>query len=254
MNYFPELLEEIWLFIQQPLYAISLVAFVLLSIWSYKYPIRKKLHSNPTLHGFLKKLFKYLFLLGIVLAPFIFAEGIVFASLAAIFVGFTIAFKGALEDVAFGVLVLVTKHVKIDDYIEVAGYAGAVKSIGPLKTELKTAENLQVFIPTSEIWQNSLINYSHNEELCVQREILLDIAEDPKKAKQLIWEVLNCKEQPPECTTSPTPPSVITSNITDNGIVLKVNYWVHRDDHHKCIDSFMDDLWAVFRENNIKLA
>ena len=93
--------------------------------------------------------------------------GIDVASFAAVIaaVGFAIgmAFQGTLSNFAAGIMLLVFRPFKVDDYIVVAGTEGTVEEIDMFTTRLNTLDNRHVIVPNSEIFGSQMENYTRNE-------------------------------------------------------------------------------------------
>ncbi|MEJ2758381.1 MAG: mechanosensitive ion channel family protein, partial [Anaerolineales bacterium] len=87
--------------------------------------------------------------------------------------GFTVGF--ALQDVSAnlvsGILLLFEQPFDIEDSIQVAGYAGTVKSINLRATEMLTWEGLRVLIPNRDVFTNTITNYTR----ITQRRIGLSV-------------------------------------------------------------------------------
>ncbi|MFK7769611.1 MAG: mechanosensitive ion channel family protein [Mariniblastus sp.] len=79
-------------------------------------------------------------------------------------VGFAVgmALQGTLGNFAAGVMLLIFRPFKIDDYIVVAGTEGTVEEIDLFTTRLNALDNRHLIIPNGEIFGAKLENYSRN--------------------------------------------------------------------------------------------
>ena len=79
--------------------------------------------------------------------------------------GFAIgmALQGTLGNFAAGVMLLIFRPFKIDDYIVVAGTEGTVEEIDLFTTRLNALDNRHLIIPNGEIFGAKLENYSRNQ-------------------------------------------------------------------------------------------
>jgi small conductance mechanosensitive channel len=93
--------------------------------------------------------------------------GINIAGFAAILAaaGFAIgmALQGTLGNFAAGVMLLMFRPFKVDDYIAVAGTEGTVEEIDLFTTRLNALDNRHLIIPNGEIFGSLLENYSRNQ-------------------------------------------------------------------------------------------
>ncbi|MBP5609917.1 MAG: mechanosensitive ion channel family protein, partial [Clostridia bacterium] len=82
------------------------------------------------------------------------------ALLAAGGVTIGLAVNGALGNIAGGVLIIVTRPFRLDDFIEVAGYSGTVEDIRLVSTRLRTPDNKVVVVPNGTASSAVVVNYS----------------------------------------------------------------------------------------------
>lgn len=72
------------------------------------------------------------------------------------------ALQGTLGNFAAGVMLLVFRPFKVDDYIAVSDTEGTVEEIDLFTTRLNTVDNRHVIVPNAEIFGAKLENYSRN--------------------------------------------------------------------------------------------
>lgn len=105
-----------------------------------------------------------------------------------------LAVNGALSNLAGGVLLLVTRPFKIDDFIEACGYSGTVEDIRIVSTVLRTGDNKVVHIPNGALSTSTIVNYSTKPIRRVDFTFSIGYSSDYNKAKQIIAEVLSANE------------------------------------------------------------
>jgi small conductance mechanosensitive channel len=71
-----------------------------------------------------------------------------------------LALQGTLSNVAAGVMIVFFRPIKIGDFVEVSGQMGTVKDITLNFTELSAVSNVQIIIPNSQVWGNTITNFS----------------------------------------------------------------------------------------------
>lgn len=108
---------------------------------------------DPSLRSFLSSLMSIslktlvyitaLSVLGVEMTSFV-------AILAAAGLAVGMALSGTLQNFAGGVMILLFKPFKVDDFIEAQGYAGVVKEIQIFVTVLTTGDNKTVLIPNGD--------------------------------------------------------------------------------------------------------
>ena len=150
------------------------------------------------------------------------------ALIASLGVAVGLAVNGALGNVAGGVLLLVTRPFKVDDYVEVAGYAGTVEAIHLCATKLVTLDNRVVYIPNGTASTSNIVNYSEKDLRRVDLTFAVAYGSDFEKAKQILMELMTRHEkvlQDPApfvrvCTQSGGTVELVTRAWCANG-----NYW-----------------------------
>ncbi len=71
-----------------------------------------------------------------------------------------LALQGTLSNVAAGVMIILFRPLKVGDFVEIDGTLGTVKEITLNYTELADIGNVQVVVPNSDVWGNTIKNYS----------------------------------------------------------------------------------------------
>ncbi|MCL3883535.1 mechanosensitive ion channel family protein [Marivita sp. GX14005] len=71
-----------------------------------------------------------------------------------------LALQGTLSNVAAGVMLIFFRPLKTGDFVEVNGVVGTVKEITLNYTEIADMGNVKVVVPNSEVWGNTIKNYS----------------------------------------------------------------------------------------------
>jgi len=151
--------------------ALCLVAALILAWsvtgWISRYiggMVSKKV--DLTLGKFLTKAIRNMLMLGVLMGVFQYFGGDItaFAALIAA-LGFAIgmALQGTLGNIASGVMLLLFRPFKVDDYIVVADTEGTVEEIDLFTTRINTLDNRHIIIPNNEIFGSKLENYTRND-------------------------------------------------------------------------------------------
>ncbi|MBQ6075621.1 MAG: mechanosensitive ion channel [Lachnospiraceae bacterium] len=106
-----------------------------------------------------------------------------------------LAVNGALGNIAGGVLLLVTRPYRVDDYVEVAGQAGTVEAINLVSTKLVTVDNRVVYIPNGSASASNIINYSEKDIRRVDHTFAIAYGSDFNKAKEILQAVMEKNEK-----------------------------------------------------------
>ncbi len=139
-----------------------------------------------------------------------------------------LAVNGALSNLAGGVLIILTRPFKIDDYIEALGYSGTVTDIRITTTKLITPDNKVVYLPNGTLANAEIINYSEKDLRRVDFTFSIGYGDNFEKAKQIITDIcvaheLVLKDPAPFVRVKEHGASSI--NITARAWVKNPDYW-----------------------------
>ncbi|MDE7410949.1 MAG: mechanosensitive ion channel [Paramuribaculum sp.] len=101
------------------------------------------------------------------------------------------ALSGTLQNFAGGVLILLLKPYKVNDYIEASGFAGTVTEIQIFSTIITTPDNKVIYIPNGALSTGSINNWSRGEYRRVEWEISLSYGDNVAKAREAIIDMLS---------------------------------------------------------------
>ena len=164
------------------------------------------------------------------------------ALLASAGVAIGMALSGNLQNLAGGLIVLLFKPYRVDDFIEVQGVQGKVREIQIFHTILVTVDNKVVYIPNGSTSSAVIVNYSREATRRVEWTIGIDYGEDVERARTAITEVLEADSR----VLKEPAPFIAVSTLADSSvnIVVRVwvateNYWdVYHDTYRRIYDTF----------------
>ncbi len=152
---------------------------------------KKKLgkHGDPTVHRFVLNLVKTA--LYIVLAVTVVAIlGVPMASMVALIasagVAIGLALQGSLSNLAGGIMILIFRPFKLDDFIDAAGTSGTVVDIGIFYTTLRTPDNKSVTIPNGSLMNDTVTNFSVHDKRRVDFTFNAAYGSDVEKIKEIL--------------------------------------------------------------------
>lgn len=161
------------------------------------------------------------------LAKLGFYAGSFVAVLAAAGLAIGLALQGSLANFASGVLMLIFKPIRVDDFVEAGGAKGKVTEVGIFTTMLNSPDNVRIIVPNSQVMGGNISNYTTNGTRRVDMVIGVSYGDDLKKAKAVIESVLAADER-----ILPDPaPVVAVSALADSSVNLVVRPWVNVPDY-----------------------
>ena len=78
-------------------------------------------------------------------------------------VGLGLAVNGALANLAGGVLLILARPFRVDDFIETQGYLGTVEDLHITYTCLRTPDYKTVYLPNGALSTSTIVNYSRKD-------------------------------------------------------------------------------------------
>lgn len=138
--------------------------------------------------------------------------------------GFTVGF--AIQDVSknfiAGLLLLIEQPFDIGDGIEVAGYSGTVLDVDLRATELKAWDGRVILIPNSDVFTNSIVNYTKATHRRLELAIGVAYDTDLDNARQVALDAISGIDG-----VLPDPaPQVIYNSFGDSAINFTLYYWI----------------------------
>lgn len=180
--------------------AILLVGYILAG-W-VKARIRsiggKRPHLDTTLFNFLGNLARYVvlaFTFLFVLNTFGVQTTSIVAAIGAAGLAIGLALQGTLTNVAAGVMIIFFRPIREGDFVEVAGQMGTIKEITLNFTELASIGNAQIIIPNSEVWGNTIVNYSVYDKRRAEWTFGVGYGANLAQAERLIRETVMADER-----------------------------------------------------------
>ncbi len=160
-----------------------------------------------------------------------------------------LAVNGALANLAGGVLIIITRPFKVDDYIEAQGYSGTVEEIRITSTKLVTSDNKVVYIPNGALSSGNIVNYSEKDIRRVEHTFSISYSDDFSKAKAIISEI--CDEHELVLKDRAITVRVSAHNASSIDIVTRV--WVKSENYWTVHFDLLEAVKTAFDEKGIEI-
>lgn len=138
-----------------------------------------------------------------------------------------LALQGALSNFAAGFLLVVFRPFSKGDFITVGGESGTVKEISIFVTELATPDNVKIIVPNSQVWGNSITNYSAYDTRRVDFVFGVSYGSDLKKAESIINDLIAKDDR----VHSDPEPFVKVGALNDSSVDFTVRIWCASEDY-----------------------
>jgi potassium-dependent mechanosensitive channel len=152
-----------------------------------------------------------------------------------------------------GIIIMIEQPIKVGDIIEVKGIAGKVTNIGARCTSIMTSKNINILVPNSNILQDVIINWTHEDTILkVSFELILSNNKTIEELEEIIMEVLKNHIY----ILSDPLPNILVKELCSNGYVLDINFWIDLALNLKSsliINDLNRRLDPIFKEKKIKI-
>lgn len=185
---------------------------------------------DPTLATFGGSILRYLILTLAVI--FILGRfGIETTSLAALIgaagLAVGLALQGTLANLAAGVMLIMFRPIKIGDYVTVGGESGTVRQMTIYFTELATVDNVQIIIPNSNVWSNTITNYSAHATRRLDLVFGVSYDSDLKLVEDTLAKIIKADAR---FHVDPAP-FVKVTNLGDSSVDFTIRVWCAAADY-----------------------
>ena len=171
---------------------------------------------------FLLAIFAGLETVGIETASFV-------AVLAAASFAVGLALQGTLANFAAGVMLLVFRPFKVDDYVEIAGETGFVRDISLFFTRITTRENRLIIVPNGDIFGSTIENIFANDIIRVDCDVGTDYPADIDATREVLLEAARNVEGRIEEKGE----QAALTGLGDSSIAWQVRVWAEPDDYFR---------------------
>ena len=160
-----------------------------------------------------------------------------------------LAVNGALSNLAGGVLILLTRPFKVDDFIEAQGISGVVSDIHITNTKIITGDNKVIYVPNGTLANGNIINYSEKDTRRVDLEFSIGYTSDSEKAKAIIMDIF----EKHELVLKDPAPFVRMAAHGASAIQIKARAWVNNADYWTVYFDVTEAVKAEFDKNGIEI-
>lgn len=203
--------------------------------------------------GFVKETLKIvlnLFLILAVIAQLGFSTASIVTILGAAGLAIVMSLQGSLANVAGGILILITKQFRVDDFISTAYGDGKVTEIGLVYTKVTTPDNRVLTIPNGELSNSAVTDATVNDMRRLDMEIGISYESDLTRGKELIAEIFqDCPGRVEEKEID-----VHVSRLADSAVMLEFFGYVETQKYLAAKWYMAENIKLRFDEEGIVIA
>ena len=147
-----------------------------------------------------------------------------------------LALKDTLSNIAAGIFLLTQHPYKTGDFVECAGMAGSILTIGLFTTKLRTPQGQDIFVPNNSIITAPITNYSSNKSRRADITVGISYGDNLEEGIKVLQKLL---ESNPLILKDPAP-AIYVSDLADSSVNLTLRFWTDSD-------KYWDAYWDVKR-------
>jgi len=173
----------------------------------------------------------------------------VVAAIASAGVAIGLALQGSLSNLAGGIMILIFKPFRINDYVTAGDESGTVVDIGIFYTVLKTPDNRQIMIPNGLVMGDSITNVSVYDTRRVDLSFGVAYGSNVEKVKAVLLDeakkhALVMQDPEPFCR-------MIAQGDSSLDFALRV--WTKTEDYWKVNFDLLESINARFEAEGIEI-
>lgn len=132
-----------------------------------------------------------------------------------------LALQGTLSNIAAGVMLIFFRPIKVGDFVVVGDVMGTVKDISLNYTEIANLGNVQIIVPNSAVWGQTITNYSVYDKRQIEWTFRVGYGANLAQAEQVIRSTIMADPR-----SHPDPaPFIQVNNLGDFSVDFLVRVW-----------------------------
>lgn len=167
-------------------------------------------------------------------------------------VGIGFGLQNIANNFISGLIILFERPIKIGDRIEVGSVSGDVIRVSSRATTVNTNDNISIIIPNSELINQKVINWSHNDRrIRFHVPVGVSYNEDPAKIKEILLKVA---EDHSDILKRPAP-DVLFTEYGDSSLNFDLMVWTNTYIDRPIIlkSQLYYKIFEKFKEHNVEI-
>lgn len=158
-----------------------------------------------------------------------------------------LALQGGLSNIAGGIIILIMRPFRIDDYIKGQGEEGTVEDIKLFYTILRTPDNKVIMVPNGALANGNITNYSLKDIRRVDLSFTIAYESDYYKANKIIAECVNEHQ----LVLKDHEPFIRLTEHGDHGLIIACRAWANNGDYWTVYFDLLEAVKNKFDEAGI---
>lgn len=187
--------------------------------------------------------------LGIIIATSLGVESTSFAAvLASMGLAIGMALSGQLQNLAGGVIILVTKPFTTGQVIEAQGVVGTVRSVSLFHTLVATVDNKLIFVPNGLLSSNLITNYTHSSTRRIEWQICVGYGENVEYVRKVLQSIVVAEER----ILGTPEPTIALLSLDNSAVRIVVRGWTKTEDYWDVFFHINEEVYSTFNRLGIQ--
>lgn len=137
------------------------------------------------------------------------------------------ALQGSLSNLAGGVMLMLFRPFRVNDYVTVGGVTGTVKEITIFYTTVLTPDNKRISVPNGGLMNTSVISYTAEDVRRVDLSFVCGNADAPEKVETLALDIVKANDK----VMADPVPAVLFNGGAGDTYEYTVHAWCKAEDY-----------------------
>lgn len=138
-----------------------------------------------------------------------------------------LALKDTLSNIAAGMMLLILRPFRADDFIEFGAMQGTVKEINLFTTILETIDGLYITSPNSVLWGNNIKNFTRNGKRRMDIVVGISYSDSINDGFAVLQKIA---EDESRLLVVPAP-QVMVASMMDSAVNIQLRAWAKNEDY-----------------------
>ena len=161
-----------------------------------------------------------------------------------------LALQGSLSNFAAGILILLFKHYRVGEWVEIDEKFGKVEAIQIFNTIITTPGEKTLIVPNGKVIEETITNYSRKGFIRMELHATMPYEEHFPRVQSIILREL---EAIPKILSEPAP-EVGIETFESHNVLIAVRPYVIPDDYWEVYFEVYQRIKAAFHDERIKVA
>ena len=157
------------------------------------------------------------------------------------------ALSGTLQNFAGGVMIMLFRPFKVDDFISAQGFEGKVSEIQIFNTHLLTTDNKEVILPNGALSTGVMTNFSKQGTRRVDWVFSMAYGDDYDRVKAIMLRLCDADTR---ILKNPAP-FVELLKLNNSSVDLSVRVWVDSADYWSVFFAMNEKVYKAFAEEGL---